>query len=143
MTMSKPLPVQFGTADSADFEAMTWTFQMPEGYRVFAGPVAIVPIETYRELLEALERYVDLDVQADKDEGVSIRCDSGLHGAAVAALRKATNGVQEVGINGLTEAETNASASVMGVVLAKHFDPNVVHEWPGPDGVDSVYGGQR
>jgi hypothetical protein len=44
-------------------------------------------------LKEALERYVALDVQADKDEGVSIRCDSGLHRAAVAALRKATNGV--------------------------------------------------
>jgi hypothetical protein len=44
------------------------------------------------DLKEALERYVALDVQADKDEGVSIRCDSGLHRAAVAALKKATGG---------------------------------------------------
>ncbi len=38
---------QFGTADSADFENNTWTFEMEGDFKVCAGKFAIVPIEEY------------------------------------------------------------------------------------------------
>jgi hypothetical protein len=58
VSAAKIMPVQFGTSDSANFEDMTWTFQMPEGYRVYAGQVAIVPADTFRALVMALEQFV-------------------------------------------------------------------------------------
>lgn len=47
------LKTQFGTAESADFEHLTWTFKMPENYEVSAGEFAIVPREKYELLLNA------------------------------------------------------------------------------------------
>lgn len=35
---------QIGVSDEADFERMTWTFRMPEGYRVWPGRFAIRPL---------------------------------------------------------------------------------------------------
>lgn len=43
---------QFGIAASADFEEMTWTFKMPENFKVWAGEFAIVDKLVYDELLE-------------------------------------------------------------------------------------------
>jgi hypothetical protein len=41
------------------------------------------------ELLELLQRYVDLDIAADEQQGVTLRRNSGLHRSAVAAIAKA------------------------------------------------------
>lgn len=41
------------------------------------------------ELLEALQRYVALDIKADGYDGKTMRQDSGLHRSAVAAIAKA------------------------------------------------------
>lgn len=52
--MSEPT-VQFGSSDSADFEKSTWTFEMPGGFRVGAGPYAILRREEYEALRQQLE----------------------------------------------------------------------------------------
>jgi hypothetical protein len=53
------MPVQFGSAESADFEQMTWTFQMSKGFKVAAGEFAILPIRTMEELMSALQGLVE------------------------------------------------------------------------------------
>lgn len=50
--------VQFGTADSADFEKLTWTFTMDGNYRVQGGRHAIMTESEYRRLLE-ISRVVE------------------------------------------------------------------------------------
>jgi len=44
--------VQYGTADSADFEKNTWTFQMDGNCRVQAGRFAILTENEFHRLLE-------------------------------------------------------------------------------------------
>ncbi|MBU0703809.1 MAG: hypothetical protein KKC18_08070 [Chloroflexi bacterium] len=44
--------MQYGTADSADFEKNTWTFQMDGNYRVHAGRFAILTESEFHRLLE-------------------------------------------------------------------------------------------
>jgi hypothetical protein len=53
----KTVATQFGTAASADFEERTWTFEMPENFKVWAGEFAIVDKMVYDELLEALKLW--------------------------------------------------------------------------------------
>ena len=52
---------QIGTALTADFEENTWTFLMPENYKVWAGEFAIVDKPIYDELLKALQMVLDVD----------------------------------------------------------------------------------
>lgn len=56
--MSK-LKTQFGTALTADFQENTWTFLMPDNFKVSAGEFAILPKDKYNELLVALSRIKD------------------------------------------------------------------------------------
>lgn len=59
--------VQFATADSADFEANTWTFEMEGNYRVAAGRYAILPEQEYKRLLEmarAEKAMTPLEIEA-------------------------------------------------------------------------------
>ena len=44
--------VQFGEADSADFEKMTWTFTMSGNYKVQGGRHAIMTESEYRRLID-------------------------------------------------------------------------------------------
>lgn len=46
-------------------------------------------VNAHDDLLEALQRYVALDIKADGYDGKTMRQDSGLHRAAVAAIAKA------------------------------------------------------
>lgn len=46
------IKVQFGIADSADFEVKTWTFEMEDEYRVAAGKYAILTEHEYNRLIE-------------------------------------------------------------------------------------------
>lgn len=59
-----PSTVQFGTADSADFESGTWTFQMEGGYRVTAGRHAIMPAHEYERLVTAQDAKTGSDAPA-------------------------------------------------------------------------------
>ena len=57
----KTVSTQIGTALTADFEENTWTFLMPENYKVWAGKFAIVDKPVYDELLKALQMVLDVD----------------------------------------------------------------------------------
>ena len=46
--------VQYGISFEADFDAKTWTFQMPNNYKVWAGTFAIIP----KELLAAKDAQI-------------------------------------------------------------------------------------
>jgi len=48
--------VQFAESLTADFEENTWTFEMPEDFRVTAGKFAIVPIEQYDPMVKLMRR---------------------------------------------------------------------------------------
>lgn len=49
------IKTQIGTSVAADFEESTWTFEMPEGFSMSAGTFAILPVDKYNALIEALE----------------------------------------------------------------------------------------
>ena len=55
------LKTQFGTAITADFEELTWTFEMPKEYEVSAGKFAIVPKEKYDKLIEMFNRILKIE----------------------------------------------------------------------------------
>ena len=55
------LKTQFGTAVTADFEELTWTFEMPKEYEVSAGEFAIVPKEKYDKLIEMFNRILKIE----------------------------------------------------------------------------------
>lgn len=59
-----PSTAQFGTADSADLESGTWTFQMEGGYRVTAGRHAIMPAHEYERLVTARDAKTGSDAPA-------------------------------------------------------------------------------
>jgi len=52
----KNMGTQIGTADQADFEEGTWTFKMPDGFKVRAGEFAIVDKQNYYEAMVYLQR---------------------------------------------------------------------------------------
>jgi hypothetical protein len=52
--MAKDMKAQFGCSEGADFAESTWTFLMDSGFVVGAGKYAIVPRETFSDLLETL-----------------------------------------------------------------------------------------
>jgi ribosomal protein L37AE/L43A len=80
-TPTRAMPVQYGTAESADFEAMTWTFRMPEGFKVAAGNFAILPRIEY-DISTSLPRS---DFYALQDDNARLR-------AANAALTEVLKG---------------------------------------------------
>lgn len=45
------LETQFGVSVTADFQDGTWTFEMPDGFKITAGEFAIVPKKKYDELM--------------------------------------------------------------------------------------------
>lgn len=49
------IETQIGIAHSADFEENTWTFLMPDNYRIAAGTFAIVDKKVYDEMMIALK----------------------------------------------------------------------------------------
>ncbi len=50
---------QIATSFSADFDENTWTFLMPENYKVWAGDFAIVDKQVYDKMLAALKMVDD------------------------------------------------------------------------------------
>jgi hypothetical protein len=58
------LKAQFGTAVTADFEELTWTFEMPETFEVSAGEFAIVPKHKYDLLIYTLEAINGIENRA-------------------------------------------------------------------------------
>jgi hypothetical protein len=56
---------QFGIAASADFDTMTWAFEMPENFSVWPGEFAIVDKQVYDELLKALLEAKEVLLQLD------------------------------------------------------------------------------
>lgn len=69
------LPAQYGSAESADFEANTWTFEMEAGYKIAAGPFAIVPRASYDKLLAALviaREFISTDRTAFADTATNL-----------------------------------------------------------------------
>ncbi len=64
--MNKPI-VQFGTADSADFEANTWTFEMDGDYQVHAGRFAILSESEYLRLLKIAQDAIELAANSSTD----------------------------------------------------------------------------
>lgn len=89
---AKYMAAQFGTSHSADFGENTWTVEMNPGYRVVAGPVAILSKAVYDELLEALRAIVETcDDPQGSESGESLACAMArLLPAARAAVAKAT-----------------------------------------------------
>lgn len=49
---------QIATSMTADFEENTWTFLMPENYKVWAGQFAIVDKQIY-DRMKTIIQYVD------------------------------------------------------------------------------------
>lgn len=83
---TKPLGVQFGAADSADFELGTWTFDMKgsENWQVTAGEFAIMPKDHYRanEALEA-ENAKLRDALADKVSAETLLTELNMQGSGI------------------------------------------------------------
>lgn len=69
MLEKKTIPTQFGKSATADFEDLTWTFQMPEKYRVVSGEFAIVDKILYDQLMQSCE---DLAIHCSEHEFASI-----------------------------------------------------------------------
>jgi hypothetical protein len=65
----KTIKTQLGISAAADFEALTWTFQMPEKYSVVAGEFAIVDKILYDQLMQTVE---DLAIHCQELDMASI-----------------------------------------------------------------------
>lgn len=65
----KTIKTQFGISATADFEDLTWTFQMPEKYSVVAGDFAIVDKILYDQLMQTVE---DLAIHCQELDMASI-----------------------------------------------------------------------
>ena len=59
MSQKKEVATQFGTAYGADFEENTWTFLMPNDFKVWAGEFAIVDKTIYEKMLSVLKTIDD------------------------------------------------------------------------------------
>ena len=55
----KEVATQFGAAITADFEENTWTFEMPNDFKVWPGEFAIVDKQVYDKILSALKSVDD------------------------------------------------------------------------------------
>ena len=55
----KEVSTQIATSMSSDFEESTWTFLMPDGFKVWAGQFAIVDKQVYDKMLAALKSVDD------------------------------------------------------------------------------------
>ncbi|MGY2488533.1 hypothetical protein [Cupriavidus sp. CP313] len=75
-----------GEARNADFYFNPWTGTRADAERQAREFVAVV------DLLLALKRYVAMDVQQDKENGVNTLRNSDLYRKAVAAIAKAEGG---------------------------------------------------
>lgn len=69
MSEKKTIKTQFGISATADFEELTWTFQMPEKYSVVAGEFALVDKILYDQLMQTCE---DLAIHCSEHEFASI-----------------------------------------------------------------------
>lgn len=69
MSNKKTIKTQFGISAIADFEELTWTFQMPEKYSVVAGDFAIVDKILYDQLMQTVE---DLAIHCQELDMASI-----------------------------------------------------------------------
>jgi hypothetical protein len=69
MSEKKTIKTQFGISATADFEELTWTFQMPEKYSVVAGEFALVDKILYDQLMQSIE---DLSIHCQELEMHSI-----------------------------------------------------------------------
>lgn len=69
MSEKKTIPTQFGQSATCDFEDLTWTFQMPETFRVVSGDFAIVDKILYDQLMQSCE---DLAIHCSEYEFASI-----------------------------------------------------------------------
>lgn len=49
------IPTQTLTSVEADFEEMTWKFQLGPSTEVYAGDCAIMPVENYTKLLAKID----------------------------------------------------------------------------------------
>ena len=58
MSKIKEVSTQIATSMTADFDENTWTFLMPENYKVWAGQFAIVDKQVY-DKMKAIIEYVD------------------------------------------------------------------------------------
>ena len=58
MSKIKEVSTQIATSMTADFDENTWTFLMPENYKVWVGQFAIVDKQVYDKMKEIIE-YVD------------------------------------------------------------------------------------
>lgn len=69
MSNKKTIKTQFGISATADFEGLTWTFQMPEKYSVVAGEFAMVDKILYDQLMQTVE---DLAIHCQELDMASI-----------------------------------------------------------------------
>ena len=60
--------VQFRESLIGDFEESTWTFRMPEDFKLTAGKFAIVPEKEYEKLLEQRGKLI-AEVKAKNLDG--------------------------------------------------------------------------
>jgi hypothetical protein len=58
MSKIKEVSTQIATSMTADFNENTWTFLMPENYKVWAGQFAIVDKQVYDKMKSIIE-YVN------------------------------------------------------------------------------------
>lgn len=61
----KTVKTQIGTSFTADFEDITWSFKMPEDFKVWSGEFAIIDRPVYNELLAALKEAKEVLLQLD------------------------------------------------------------------------------
>jgi len=69
----KTIKTQLGVSESADFEENTWTFKMPERYKVAAGLFQIVHVEIFEEMLNIVKNSNPKGMSADLLEEIENR----------------------------------------------------------------------
>ena len=53
------LKTQIGDSLTGDFEENTWTFEMPETFKVTAGEFAIIPKEKYNTAVQTVKNIME------------------------------------------------------------------------------------
>lgn len=82
----RKIKTQFGKSVTGDFEEMTWTFEMPEDFKLAAGEFAIVPKDKYDLLITAIKGIANSmnahpDCTEDSEfEGMVSRCKEAIEG---------------------------------------------------------------
>ncbi len=67
--MNQIIKTQFGISATADFEELTWTFEMEENFVMVAGEFAIVDKILYDQLMQTVE---DLAIHCQELDMASI-----------------------------------------------------------------------